>query len=138
MKNPSVTTLKKYLAFLTKTKRKYVTAEYLSHEIGVYPEIIQENLEYFEPMIAMDPEYNLLELVPQMQEYVDNSGNKKQLIDPSIMVHKNEISPYESVTDFIYKKMSIGGIIDRGYELSDKDLRLLKKLINEELEKRKK
>ena len=138
MKNPSVTTLKKYLHFLTKTKRKYITAEYLSHEIGVYPEVIQENLEYFEPMIAMDPDYNILELVPLMQDYVENSGNKKQLIVPNIMVHKSAISEYESVTDFIYKKMSIGGIIDRGYEFSEKDLRVLKKLINEELEKRKK
>ena len=139
MKAPSVNVLKKYLSALTKIKAKYVTAERLSRVIGVYPEVINETLSYFEPMLMMDPEYNLLALVPEIKKYLNELEEKKTApIQPVETVSRKQLEEYESVVDFIYKKMSIGGIIDRGYELSDKDLRLLKKLINEELEKRKK
>ena len=137
MKAPSLTTLKKYLSVMNKSKKKYITADYLSNQVGVYPEIIVENLEYFEPMLAMDPEYNLLDLRDDIQKYIDNKETKKPLIDPNIVVKKTALEGYESVTDFIYQKLSIGGIIDKGKELSEKDLRILKKLITEELNKRK-
>ena len=60
MKAPNVSTLKKYLSAMAKIKKKYITAERLSKVVGVYPEIINENLSYFDPMINMDYEYNLL------------------------------------------------------------------------------
>lgn len=137
MKTPSLTTLKKYLSVMNKSKKKYITADYLSNQVGVYPEVIVENLEYFEPMLAMDPEYNLLDLRDDIQKYIDSKETKKPLIDPNIVVKKTALEGYESVTDFIYQKLSIGGIIDKGKELSEKDLRILKKLITEELNKRK-
>ncbi len=137
MKTPSLTTLKKYLSVMNKSKKKYITADYLSNQVGVYPEVIVENLEYFEPMLAMDPEYNLLDLRDDIQKYIDNKETKKPLIDPNIVVKKTALEGYESVTDFIYQKLSIGGIIDKGKELSEKDLRILRKLITEELNKRK-
>ena len=138
MKNPSISTLKKYVSALTRSKKKYVTVEYLSHLVGVYPEVIVENLEYFEPMLAMDTEYNLIDLLPQIDDYIATKGDKRgPIIDQSIVVRKKTLGEYESINDFIYRKMSIGGIIDRSAELSDKDLRILKKLIAEEQAKRK-
>ena len=44
---------------------------------------------------------------------------------------------YESLNDFVYQKYSVGGMIDKGTELTDRDLRVMKKLIAEELAKRK-
>ena len=137
MKAPSVSTLKKYLSALTKKKAKYVTADKLSRIIGVYPEVINETLSYFEPMIKMDPTYNLLDLVPQIKQYILDMEEKKNPINQEEFVSKKQIEEYESVTDFVYKKMSVGGIIDRGAFLTDKDLRIIKRLASEELKKRK-
>ena len=138
MKAPSITVLKKYLSALTKIKAKYVTAERLSRVIGVYPEVINETLSYFEPMLMMDPDYNLLELVPAIKQYIEDLEEKKTSpINPVDNISRKQIEEYESVVDFIYKKMSVGGIIDRGAYLTDKDLRIIKRLAAEELKKRK-
>ena len=137
MKAPSVTVLKKYLSSLTKIKAKYVTAERLSRVIGIYPEVICETLSYFEPMLMMDPEYNLLALVPAIKQYINDIEEKKAPIQPVETISKKQLEEYESVVDFIYKKMSVGGIIDRGATLTDKDLRIIKRLATDELKKRK-
>ena len=137
MKAPSVNVLKKYLSALTKIKAKYVTAERLSRVIGVYPEVINDTLSYFEPMLMMDPEYNLLALVPEIKKYLNELEEKKVPVEHVEGVSKKEIEEYESVVDFIYKKMSVGGIIDRGAVLSDRDLRVIKRLATEELKRRK-
>ena len=138
MKAPSITVLKKYLSALTKIKAKYVTAERLSRVIGVYPEVINETLSYFEPMLMMDPDFNLLELVPAIKQYIEDLEEKKTSpINPVDNISRKQIEEYESVVDFIYKKMSVGGLIDRGAYLTDKDLRIIKRLAAEELKKRK-
>ena len=49
----------------------------------------------------------------------------------------NIYDAYENYFDFIYKKLTYGGMIDRNVNLSDKDLRILKKLISDELANRK-
>lgn len=137
MKKPSVYILKKYLSAMSKIKRKYITAESLSHSIGVYPDVINENLSYFEPMLSMDSSINLLELVPAIKEYINEEENKKSRPINKVVVEKKEIDEYESINDFVYKKYSVGGMLDRGVELSDKDLKIMKKLIVEEQNKRK-
>ena len=137
MKAPSVNVLKKYLSAMSKIKAKYITAERLSRVVGVYPDVICETLSYFEPMLMMDTEYNLLSLVPTIKEYINDLEEKKVPVDRMEVVNKKDIVEYESVVDFIYKKMTVGGIIDRGATLSDKDLRIIKRLASEELNKRK-
>ena len=137
MKAPSVNVLKKYLSALGKIKAKYVTAERLSRVIGIYPEVINDTLSYFEPMLMMDPEYNLLALVPEIKKYLNEMEEKKVPIQPVETVTRKQIEEYESVVDFIYKKMSVGGIIDRGAYLTDRDLRIIKRLATDELKKRK-
>ncbi len=139
MKEPKVSDVKKYLNGIIKAKRKYVTCERLSKIVGVYPEIIASNLAYFQPMIKMDPEYNLLELVPTLKKYLnDKEESKSSNIVRTPVVYKKEVEQYEGITDFIYRKYaSTGGLIDRNAQLSDKDLKVLKKLISEEQAKRK-
>ena len=54
------------------------------------------------------------------------------------MIKKNDWEQFDSVSDFIYKRMTFtGGLLDRNVVLSDKDLRILKKLITEEQQARK-
>lgn len=139
MKEPKVSDIKKYLNGILKINRKYVTTERLSKVVGLYPEIINETLSFFEPMITMDPEYNLMELVPTLKKYiVDQEENRNLVVSRKPAIHKNELEEFESINDFVYKKMtSVGGLLDRNIVLTDRDLRVLKKLIVEEQANRK-
>ena len=49
------------------------------------------------------------------------------------MAKKKDINEYESVSDFVYKKMTFAGMVDRNLVLNEKDLRVLKRLVNDEL-----
>lgn len=142
MKAPNVSNLKKYLSAMAKIKKKYITAERLSKVVGVYPEIINENLSYFDPMINMDYEYNLLELVPQIKEYIEKVEEEKaKAKTPKLErapIRKQDFTKYDGIGDFIYQKMTIGGMLDKYMNLTDADLKILKKLIQEELANRKK
>ena len=138
MNKPNVSTLKKYLAAMSKIKAKYITSERLSRVIGIYPEIINENLAYFDPMIKMDSSANLLELVPDIKKYIEEEESKKAPAVHIAPVYKKEVEEYKDVNDFVYRKYAVGGMINKSAELSEKDLRILKKLVSEELAKRKK
>ena len=137
MAEPKVSEIKKYISTMEKMKKKYITVERLSHVIGYYPDIICDTLAYFEPMLKMQPDFNLLELVPMMKQFVINKEENKVKEIKGPAIKKKQLEEYESITDFIYRKMTYGGVVDRNAELSDTDLRILKKLIAEEQAKRK-
>lgn len=138
MKEPKASELKKYLQGMAKfPKAKYITAERLSRVVGIYPDVISQNLSYFDPLITMDYEYNLLELVPAMKKFIEEKENKKAPVVKTETVRKNEIDLYDSYFDFIYKKLTVGGMINKSAELSDKDIKILKKLLSEEQARRK-
>ena len=140
MKEPKLAEVKKYLNAIVKLNKKYVTTDRLSKVVGIYPEIINEQLSYFEPTLMMDPEYNLMELVPTLKKYVvDKEEEKSTALIKKPAIKKQTLEQYDSVSDFIYKKMTlVGGLLDRNVILSDTDLRILKKLIVEEQQRRKK
>ena len=140
MKAPNITILKKYLISLSKIKAKYVTADRLSRVVGVYPEIINENLSYFEPTLMLDNSFNLLELIPAIKQYINEEEEKKAAkAVRKDLIKKKDLEEFDSIPDFIYKKMTNGlGLVERQANLSDRDLRALKRLINEELQRRKK
>ena len=127
------TTAKKYLSAIEGSKKKYLTTENLSRVMGIYPEVIAEQLSFFEPMLAMDPSYDLKELIPAISKYIEEEDNKKSK-KPVVKVSKKEISGYKSVSDFIYKKMTFNGLVDRYASLSESDLKALKKLVQKELD----
>lgn len=136
MKEPSLSTVKKYYLALTKVKKKYVTSESLSLVVGIYPEVINETLSYFNPMVIMDYKFNLLDLLPDMKEFIAKKEEAKKPA-PTVIVKKGDVNAYNSVSEFIYKKMTYNGIVDKNAYLSDKDLKLLKKIIAEEQKRRK-
>ena len=138
MKEPSVKELKKYLQAMAQLpKAKYITSERLSRIVGIYPEVINETFSYFDPMIMMDYEYNLLELVPAVKKYIEEKEAKRAPTPKPVVVKKDEMEQYDNYFDFIYKKLTYGGMLNRDVNLSDKDLKILKKLIVEELANRK-
>ena len=126
------TTAKKYLSAINGSKRKHLTCEGLSLYMGIYPEIIARDLSEFEPMLDMDPTFNLRELTQALENYIEEQSKEKK--EPRIAVKKAEVSQYKSVADFVYNKMTIGGLVDRNIPLSEKDLKLLRHLVNQELD----
>ncbi len=126
------TTAKKYLSAINGSKRKHLTCEALSLHMGIYPELIARDLSEFEPMLAMDPSYNLRELVPALEEYIEEQSKEKK--EPRIAVKKADVQQYKSVADFVYNKMTIGGLVDRNTPLDEKDLKVLRHLVNQELD----
>lgn len=140
MKEPKLVEVRKYLNAILKMNKKYVTAERLSKVVGIYPEIINEQLSFFEPTLMMDPEYNLMELVPTLKKFVvEKEEEKSSTLIKKPAIKKQTLEQYDSVSDFIYKRMTlVGGLLDRNVVLSDTDLRILKKLIVEEQQSRKK
>ena len=136
MKNISNATLKKYVLALKKMKRKYVSSELLSKEVGIYPEVINETISFFDPMVKLDYQYNLMDLLPTMEEYLGDSGvnkvktaSKSKTIEPRV----NQVS----LADYIYQKLTIGGFLDRNRIFTDAELKEMKRIISEEQKSRK-
>ena len=127
------TTAKKYLSAIENSKKRYLTTENLSSIMGVYPEVIAEQLSFFEPMLAMDPSFDLKELIPTISKYIEDEESKREKKEV-IKVSKKELSEYKSVPDFLYKKMTFNGLVDRNASLGEADLKALKKLVQKELD----
>ena len=76
--------------------------------------------------------------MPQLKQYVIDQEENRTLVHKQPSIKKKDLEVYESINDFIYRKMtSVGGLLDRNIVLSDTDLRILKKLIAEEQANRK-
>ncbi len=135
MNKPSKRQAQRIAAALRKGKKKVITLDSLSRLVGLYPDVLGEQLIYFSPMILMDPSINCKELLPQIEEYVKSfEPAKKEKTPASPTVKKKDVSEYKGVNDFVYKKMtSAGGLVDRSSRLSEKDLKILHRLVNAEL-----
>ena len=127
------TTAKKYLTAIENSKKKYLTCDSLSRSMGIYPEVIAEQLAFFEPTLAMDPSFDLKELIPALNKYIEDEESKK-VKKEVVKVTKKDLGKYKSVSDFIYKKMTFNGLVDRFASLSEADLKTLKKLVQNELD----
>lgn len=136
MEKPSVYSVKKYLAAINKIKAKYITVEKLSKEVGIYPDVIADNLAYFEPLIKMDDTFDVLDIVDKMKEYVKPKEKINKLKEETaVKVSKKEVLAYQSVNDFVYQKYTIGGFLNRSTKLTKEDLVVLSKLVKKELKK---
>ena len=141
MNKPTKAEVKRILGALKRSNKKFVSLESLSRLVGLYPDVLAETLSYFEPMIRMDPSINTRDIAPAMEEYLKEpikpvkAGPKPK----KIAVSKKEVAEYSSIADFVYKKMTnVGGLVDTSRKLTDEELRLLEKLIQREIQRRKK
>ena len=128
------TLAKKYLTAINKSKAKHLTSEKLSRELGIYPEIIREELSLFEPLMLMDLDINIRDLVPSIETYIEEQESKTEKVE-RIVIRKNEVEKYPSVAEFFYQKFTINGLVSRDIALSEADLKLLRKIVEEELQK---
>ena len=135
MNKPSKRQAQRIAAALRKGKKKVITLDALSRLVGLYPDVLGEQLVYFSPMILMDPDINCKDLLPQIEEYIKSFDPvKKEKAPSSVPVKKKEVEEYKGVNDFVYRKMtSAGGLVDRSSRLSEKDLKILHRLVNNEL-----
>ncbi|NCA96923.1 MAG: hypothetical protein EOM77_01880 [Bacteroidia bacterium] len=141
MNGPSLSNVRKYIVAIKKSPRKYLTAEHLSKEMGLFPDVINRTLSYFDPLVNMDFTYDIRKLLPIMEEYAHDIGEeKKKVAKPRVVTSKKDVAEYVSVSEFIFKKyvLESSGLFDRSATLSDADLRVLKKLLTLEQNERKK
>ena len=140
MGKPTKAEVKRILGALKRSKKKFVPLEALSRLVGLYPDVLADTLSYFEPMIRMDPTINTRDLTDSMQAYLAEPMKPVAAKKPKRpFISKKELSQYSSIPDFVYKRMtSVGGLVDTAAKLSDEDLRILEKLVQNELNRRKK
>lgn len=140
---PSISRLRKIKAVLEKKQKKYVTLEMLSRYVGLYQDVVADELVYFEPMIKMDTSLNMMDVLPLINDYLSEIDEQNKTIRESKpkrqVVRKKELLEYKSIGDFIYRKMAgPGGLISPTAELNDHDLRVLELLVKKETAARKK
>lgn len=119
---------------LSSTSQKYVTSETLAQIIGIYPDVINDALSLFNPVVTLDVTFNLIDLLPALAAHV---GTVKPMTVKRAKAVEKPL-PYSNLSDFVYQKMTIAGIVDKSIVLSDKDLKIAKRLIVQELKSRKK
>ena len=137
MNTPTVSKLQKFVAAIKRLKSKFVTSETLSREVGLYPESINGTLSFFDPLVMMDFTYDLRGLLPVIEKYIEEEDSKKTPKATTERVTKKKMLKYESISEFIYEKMTTGGFLDKNTVLTDIELRGLKRLIADEQAKRK-
>ena len=125
----SKTNAKKFINIITKSKKKVFTCEDLSCASGIKVDVIRDYISEFYGMIYLDPMHNLIDILPNLNKYVEIK-NKTAPRKVKNISHK-EYEKYSSVTEYINKNMTLpGGIFDSGYVLNTKDRKILKRLLN--------
>lgn len=140
---PSISRLRRIKAVLEKKQKKYVTLDMLSRYVGLYPDIVSDELLYFNPMVKMDTSLNMMDILPLINEYlssIDEQNKINREAKPKRQaVRKKELLEYKTIGDFVYHKMAgPGGLISPSAELNDHDLRVLELLVKKETAARKK
>ena len=125
---------KKIYQVLSTAEKKHFTADMLALSIGIYADVINDALSFFNPLVKLDTDFNLLELLPLLENHLGSNKNIKQKTHRQTMLNL----PYASFSEFVYQKMTMAGMVDKSAELSTKDLKMAKKLISIELKNRKK
>jgi NADH/NAD ratio-sensing transcriptional regulator Rex len=122
---------KLYLEGLLKAKKKHINTYELAQSVGILEDFIRDELSFIEPMVRLDLDFNLMQLVPQLESMLSLKVELKRVRTKSSGVS------YLSIADFVYKNMTVsGGIIDRNLELDNQQLKDLKKLINKTIKHR--
>jgi hypothetical protein len=133
--------LRRIASVLSKSPKKYISLESLSRMVGLYPDVLGQELIVFQPMILMDPTLNMRDLLPSLEAYLAKEDAEK-IAKPKpirVVARQKELSEYPNIASFVYQKMtSAGGLVDPSARLNDHDLHLLQKLVAREVSKRRK
>jgi hypothetical protein len=133
--------LRRIASVLAKSSKKYISLESLSRMVGLYPDVLGQELIGFEPMILMDASLNMRDLLEPIQAYLSKEESQKEIKPKAkrVVATQKELSEYPNIASFVYQKMtSAGGLVDPSAHLDDHDLHVLQKLVAREVKKRKK
>lgn len=129
----NITKIRKYIKGIEESKRKVVTVFLLSKNIGIKEEIIKEDLVNLIPLINFDDSLNLKDYLTLLKDE-EEKINEGRVVKKRI-VKNNEAKEYENAIDYIYKNFCVeGGVLDLGYQITKKDIKILNKLLKEEKE----
>ncbi len=139
-KKPSVYRLTRAKVFLKKhSNKKFVSLDMLAKGIGVYSDVLADDLLIFSPLILMDPTVNMQTLLSAIEDYLAEEKTKKAANPKPIRItaKKKELAEYKDYADFIYRKLAgPGGLLSPCASLNDHDLCVLDVLIKKEIKKR--
>ncbi len=128
------TKLQKIIRAIEKTKRKVYTVSELSRDTGIKDEILIDYLSKFNALIYFDSQANVKDYLNGIRE--DFDGQNKEVVKRTEYVRSKDVEQYDNLVDYIYKTMTVqGGILDTGYVLNKKDIKIIKKLLKEESDK---
>lgn len=120
--------IKKYLTIIKNSKKKHFTINNLSSKIGINEDALREELAYFDPLIRLMEDYNLNDIVKDLEQFIE-----KPMIQKAKLTEK-----YTSILDFVIKNMtSNGDLIDKYTKLSKAQLKDLEILVKREIRKAK-
>jgi hypothetical protein len=131
----SLSLLKKIVLQLKKTNQKYITVDDLSQQLGIYPEKISEVIAFFNPLILMDMTSNLRDNLTDMENYLTTKIQPKEMKKTKRI--RFDIKAYKSMLDYLYQHLTIDGILDKTRQLTIAELKIIKKIINEEIKSKK-
>src|SRR5574344_2080925 len=140
MPEVKITHIEKILSALKKSNRKYVSLDDLSKAVGLYPDVLGEELSYFEPLIMLDSTKNIKDLERPIEQYLaEREEERIQTPTPKrVVASQKELAEYPTIAAFVYQKMTFaGGLVDPSSKLNDHDLHLLQKLVKREVAGRK-
>ena len=135
---PSISRLRRIKSTLEKKQKKYVTLDMLSRYVGLYSDVVADELVYFDPMVKMDTSMNMMDVLPLIQDYlaqVDETNKENREKKPRRQaVRKKELLKYSAVGDCVYQKMTgPGGHIAPSANINDQELQDLKILIKKKI-----
>ncbi len=131
----SLPLLKRIVLQLKKTNQKYITIDDLSQQLGIYPEKISEVIAFFNPLILMDMTSNLRDNLTDMENYLATKIQPKEMKKTKRI--RFDIKAYKSMLDYLYQHLTIDGILDKTRQLTIAELKIIKKIINEEIKSKK-
>lgn len=116
-----------YLKAINNWKKKTMSVEELSLEVGIYEDVIRD------PLIRIMVDVDVIALKPELEKYIAAKTVKRKTTR-----RKKPHPKYKSVVDFVYRNMTVpGGLINSAVNLSFNQLKDLKKLVNEEYKAKK-
>lgn len=126
-------------AFEKSHSKRCLSLEDMSRLTGYYPDVLGEYFAYFDPMASLDSSFNLKVLEEPVREYISGLEERAAKRPKRIIVTKRTLKEFPTIGDFVYKKMTgAGGLVDPSSSLSDEDLMILHKLVENEVANRKK
>lgn len=120
--------VKKYLSIIKSSKKKHFDISSLSSTIGVNEDTLREELAYFDPLIRLMEDYNLKDIVTDLESFLAKPLTKRAKLT----------SKYNSILDFVIKNMTLNGdLIDKYTKLNKTQLKDLEILVKREIRKAK-